>query len=166
MSIIDSLQSIATGNFGFNVKETMTGYHEFEPGMGPKGKHRFEFIINWGPNDIKSFLNPIDENFLVNDISGKINVCGLGTGDCFGRLKLKYFKNNSIKYDFKFNLGSTQYKYVGEKVNIRPWNLLTSHTTCFGTITEVVTGKLVSRSVTYFKLRTILAFLASFRLVI
>ena len=51
-----------------------------------------------------------------------------------------------------------------QKRNIKPWNLPVSHTTCYGELTEAKSGKLVSRSVTYFRLKTLPSFLWSFRL--
>jgi hypothetical protein len=39
-----------------------------------------------------------------------------------------------------------------------------SHTTCYGVLTEAASGKLVSKSVTHFRLATAPAFLASLRL--
>jgi hypothetical protein len=52
---------------------------------------------------------------------------------------------------------------VGEKVNIKLWNLPVSHTTCVGRVTELESGKLISTSVTIFRMRTLPAFLGSFR---
>ncbi len=55
------------------------------------------------------------------------------------------------------------YQYVGQKVDIRPWNLPWSHTRCFGHLTRADTGELVSTSLTRFRLRSAPRFLASLR---
>ena len=52
---------------------------------------------------------------------------------------------------------------VARKDHIKPWNLPVSHTTCFGTLTEADGGKLVSRSVTFFRLQHWAKFAATFR---
>ena len=66
-------------------------------------------------------------------------------------------------FDFKGKNG-TPYRYLGEKVNIKPWNLHRTHTTCYGTITDLNSSKDISKSILYFRFRTIPAFLKSFRL--
>ncbi|MGC8928886.1 MAG: hypothetical protein ACP5QK_13325, partial [Myxococcota bacterium] len=65
---------------------------------------------------------------------------------------------------FEFEVNGKRYLYIGEKVNIKPWNLPVSHTTCFGTIVERETNRLISRSVVFFRYSTIPSFLLSFRL--
>jgi hypothetical protein len=100
-----------------------------------------------------------------NQLSGWITVGGLcERAPCEGHLELKYFSEHKIRYLFRFGADGHQYAYVGEKVNIMPWNLPTSHTTCFGRITAADTGKLISTSVVFFELRTIVSFTRSFRL--
>ena len=76
----------------------------------------------------------------------------------------QYFKDHIIRYSFDFTVNYINYGFVGEKVNILPWNILTSHTTCFGRLVEKDTGKLISTSVTFFKLSKMLSFLSSIRL--
>jgi len=83
--------------------------------------------------------------------------------DACNALELAYFTEGKIRYTFDFSAKGKMYRYVGEKVNIRPWNLPVSHTTCFGTLVEKESGRLVSRSVTFFKLHTTPAFMASLR---
>jgi hypothetical protein len=53
---------------------------------------------------------------------------------------------------------------VGEKVNLRPWNLHKTHTTCYGTITNLKTNQEISKSIVYFKFETVPEFMTSFRL--
>ena len=54
---------------------------------------------------------------------------------------------------FGFDVAGTTYRYVGEKTNLRLWNLAVTHTTCYGVVTERRTGKLVSTGTTLFHLR-------------
>lgn len=151
---------------GFTIHETMTGTHQFHP-YGVEN-HFMEFTLDWGPSSFGDWLTPSSGSspVLAQACSGYISVDGLVChAPCYGTLVLDYFGDHKLRYELHFqdNLGH-QYTYCGEKVNIQPWNLLTSHTTCFGTITEDRSGYLVSRSVLRFKLRTIPAFLWSFRL--
>jgi hypothetical protein len=81
---------------------------------------------------------------------------------CKGTLSLEYGKQR-IRYRFDFEAGGKLYRFSGDKVNIRPWNLGTSHTTCFGTLVELDSGRLVSTSVTEFRLRDLPGFLTSLR---
>ena len=149
---------------GFSMDEVMTGTHEFLPGAGPPGTLPFEFRVRWGTSDMGEFLDPRGKNFMVNDMEGTVTVGGLCEDvRCSGTLELRYFKDQKIRYAFEFSVDGATYRFVGEKVNILPWNLATSHTTCFGTLTDG-TGQLLSRSLTFFRLRTAPAFLASFRL--
>ena len=149
---------------GFSMDETMTGTHEFVAGAGPAGTHAFEFKVQWGAQDMGEFLNPLGERFMVSDMEGTVTVGGLCEEvPCRGTLELRYLIDKKIRYTFDFDVEGAPYRFVGEKVNILPWNLPTSHTTCFGTLTDG-DGQLISRSLTFFRLRTAPAFLASFRL--
>lgn len=157
---------INEGRIGFQMDEIMSGEHEFEPGMGPEGKHAFEFCVTWGPEDISSWINPQSENFMTQPLQGTITAGGLcNHAPCRGTLKLAYFSEHKIRYIFDFKAKGTDYQFIGEKVNIKPWNLPVSHTTCFGTVVEKETNKLVSRSVTFFRMRTAPAFMTSFRII-
>ncbi|TRO55062.1 hypothetical protein E2P64_07865 [Candidatus Bathyarchaeota archaeon] len=87
------------------------------------------------------------------------------TSPCSGHLVIDYFDSHTITYIFDFyDRKYGKLLYVGEKVNIKPWNLLVSHTTCFGTVTRHKDDALISRTVAFFKFRTIPKFLTSFRL--
>ena len=151
--------------FGFKMDEVMSGNHEFEPGCGPCGRLPFEFTVAWGPEHIWPWANPGSDRFLTQPLAGTVTVGGLCDSAVFeGELQLRYFTDRKIRYRFEFLAHGVTYRFVGEKVNILPWNLPTSHTTCFGVVTEKETGKLISRSVTYFRLATAPSFLASLRL--
>jgi hypothetical protein len=156
---------VSEGRVGFAMDEVMTGTHEFEPKFGPPGKRKMEFRVTWGPKRLDEWINPSGERFLLNDMEGTVTVDGLCYfTPCRGNLALRYFKDHTIRYTFEFAVDDDEYLYVGEKVHIYPWNLLWSHTTCFGRITKKETGELVSTSVTHFRLRTSLDFMASMRL--
>ena len=163
--IDDLVAMVRERRLGFAVDEVMSGYHSFEPGFGPAGRLPMEFRVTWGTKSLRRYLDPKGDRFLVNNLEGRVSIdCLCRDVPCDGTLELKYFSEQVIRYTFAFEIDGKAYRYVGEKVNIRPWNLPVSHTTCFGTLVEAETGKLVSRSVTRFRLRTFPAFLASFRL--
>ena len=157
---------LGKGTVGFTMNETMSGEHQFEKSYNIDGKHPFEFNLTWGPTDLLEWGNPHSDNFLVQPAKGYVTVGGIGSNiPCEGTFELKYFKDNKIIYNFDFEKDGVKYNYVGEKVNIKLWNLATSHTTCFGVLTEKETGKLVSKSITYFKLKTTFDFIKSFRII-
>jgi hypothetical protein len=166
MKIIDKFVNIIVEKkVGFSMDEVMKGTHTFEPGMGPEGKFYLGFKVNWGTKDLFKWLNPFDKNFLTHQLEGNITVAGLcEEAECSGTLKLAYFTEKSIRYTIYFSANGKDYKYIGEKVNILPWNLPVSHTTCFGVLIEKDSGKLVSRSVVYFNLLSIPSFLWSFKI--
>ncbi len=158
-------QMVSEGRVGFAMDEVMTGTHEFEPKFGPQGKRPMEFRVTWGPKHLREWANPASERFMLNDMEGTVTVDGLCYfTPCCGSLALRYFKDQTIRYTFEFTVDDEVYVYVGEKVHIYPWNLFWSHTTCFGRITKKETGELVSTSVTHFRFRTSLDFMASMRL--
>ena len=149
---------------GFRMTEVMTGQHEFAHGQGPEGERFMEFVVDWGTRDLKAWLDPSNACFMFNELSGVVTIEGLcDNSPCSGSLELLYFTEASIRYTFYFQTYDMLYKYVGQKTNIKPWNLPWSHTTCQGILTRLDTGKVVSTSVTHFRLRTIPAFLRSFR---
>jgi hypothetical protein len=156
---------VSERRLGFLVNETMTGTHEFEPGAGEPGQKFMEFRAIWGPKHVAEFMNPVSGKFFYNDMTGTVTIEGLCDDAPFvGSLELLYFTEAKIRYTFTFEANGTEYLYIGEKIDIRPWNLHRTHTTCFGTLSERDTGRLVSKSVLYFKLKTVPAFVASVRL--
>jgi hypothetical protein len=153
------------GRVGFRMDEVMSGDHAFEPGCGPEGRWPMSFAVTWGPDDLRAWIDPGSGEFLTQPLEGTVTVGGLcDDAPCRGRLELRYFDEHALRYTFEFSASGVRYRFVGEKVNIKPWNLPVSHTTCYGVLTELDTGRLVSRSVTHFRFRTIPAFLASLRL--
>lgn len=166
MTLLSELRAkLDPRRIGYTIDEVMTGTHQFEPGFGPAGRRFMEFRVTWGSERALGTLDPRSDGFLVHDLVGTVTVDGLcRAAPCEGHLELRYFADQRIRYVFEFSAAGNAYRYVGEKVNILPWNLAWSHTTCFGRLTEVATGKLVSTSVTHFRLRTMPAFLKSFRL--
>ena len=120
--------------------------------------------MTWGTDDLVRWLDHRSGTFLTQDLEGTVTVGGLcEAAPCKGRLELRYFDEHVLRYRFEFEVDGIRYRYVGEKVNIQPWNLPVSHTTCFGVVTELETGRLISRSVTHFRLSTIPGFLRSLR---
>jgi hypothetical protein len=163
----EMIGKLAKGEFGFKMDEVMTGFHEFEAGAGPTGLRPMEFKVTWGTERLGPWLNPTSGKFMTNDLEGTVSIDGLcADSPCKGRLELRYFDQRRIRYVFDFEVGGVAYQYVGEKVNILPWNLAVSHTTCFGRVTEVKSGKLVSSSVVFFRFSTVPKFVSSLRLAI
>jgi len=151
------------GRLGFRMDEVMSGEHWFEPGCGPTGTHPFEFRVTWGP---KSFRHWLDKSSygLVSDLCGTVHAAGLCDGaPCEGSLEMRYFDEHKIRYTFDFEVEKQRYHFIGEKMNIRPWNLPYSHTTCFGTLIETDSGKLISRSLTHFRVLSAPSFVRSLR---
>jgi len=150
---------------GFLGDEVMTGWHRFEPGFGPPGRHFFEFRVTWGTKHLGRWLDPTGDEFMINDMHGTFTATGLcEDAPCEGILELKYFDEHLLRYVLDFEADGRPHRFVGEKVNIRPWNLPVSHTTCFGRITESDGNRLVSTAECYFRFRTAPRFAASFRL--
>lgn len=153
------------GRIGFKMDEVMTGTHKFEPEFGASEERFIEFRGSWGPESVSEWINPFGDEFMKQPLEGTVTIEGLcQDAPMKGMLELNYFSEARIRYSFDFEVDGKAYRYVGEKVNIKLWNLPTSHTTCFGTVVEKDSGKLVSKSVTYFKVKKALSFLASFRL--
>ena len=75
-----------------------------------------------------------------------------------------FYVGPELEYFYFRDDQGTPYRYIGEKVNLRPWNLHKTHTTCYGTIVNLKNNKEVSKSIVYFKFETTPEFMASFRL--
>lgn len=149
----------------FYTNEVMEGTHDFEYEVMSKSSRPMWFDVNWGADSVKDFLNPFGDKFLTAKLNGYITVDGLcDRAECKGILALRYFADAKIIYNFTFSVNGIEYRFIGQKVNIKPWNILTSHTTCFGTLKEMYSDKLISTSTTFFKCRNILSLLTSFRI--
>lgn len=148
---------------GFQITEKMEGYHRFMSDPFEKQRH-MEFSANWGTADIASWLDPDNGLFGINLLNGTVTIEGLCENAAMsGTLLLKYLDNNSIVYLFSFIVDNKDvYTYVGEKVNIKLWNLLTSHTTCHGILLDK-NNKVVSTSTTFFKLKNLFSLLKSLK---
>jgi NAD(P)-dependent dehydrogenase (short-subunit alcohol dehydrogenase family) len=150
-----------SGARGFRVDEEMTGYHELEPGFGTPGRRPMSFRVSWGADDIGAWLRRGATTEPLR-LDGRVAVDGLvEDAACSGTLELRYGEGR-IRYAFDFAAHGRRYHFVGEKVNIKPWNLPTSHTTCFGRLTDD-DGRLVSTSVLLFRLERLPALVKSFR---
>lgn len=161
------IRMIREKRLGFQFDEVMSGDHEFESGCGPVGKKKMEFRVTWGPRHFFQWINPFCKKFLVANLEGRVDVEGLcDSVPCRGTLELKYFTERKLRYTFNFEIEGKKYLYIGEKVNLWPWNLHKTHTTCYGKLTETEEdgSKLISQSVTHFRFRTLFQFIFSFRL--
>lgn len=156
---------------GFRAQELMSGWHRFEPGQGPEGRRGLSFRVTWGTDDLRPWLRWGAESFMRNTLQGTLDADGLGWGlPCEGALLLRYLDEHLLRYnlDFQARVGQEEaprrLQLVGEKVDIQAWNLPVSHTTCFVRIVDPSEGRLISTGVVFFRLRTLGAFLGSFRL--
>jgi hypothetical protein len=160
----DVMQRLKDG-VGFKIDEVMSGEHQLEAAFGAPKPQPLEFRVTWGTTNLARWVMPGSAEFMTSPLEGTITAGGLcHEAPCKGTLELRYFDEHKIRYAFEFEVSGKRYGFVGEKVNIWPWNLPYSHTTCFGRLTEVETGKLVSTSVTHFRAVSAPAFLLSFRL--
>ena len=153
-------------NSGFSINETMSGKHKFyKPSSNIIDVEQdIKFNIFWGNDSIKNFFDSKHPKYMEARLTGTIDVKGLcENSPCKGKLILDYFNRHTIRYDFDFYNNNLNYKFIGEKINIRPWNILTSHTTCFGVIIDS-NGSLISVCKMFFDLKTIPEFIYSFRL--
>lgn len=164
--MFDAIKMLSEGRIGFTINEVMSGIHNFIDGPDRNVDYPLEFRVTWGNRNLLTrFLNPFDKMFMTAPMEGEVTVGGLvENAKCTGRLELRYFTEAKIRYIFDFeDKNGKKYNFIGEKINIKPWNLYWSHTTCYGTLKEADTGKEVSRSITYFRLVTIPAFLWSLK---
>jgi hypothetical protein len=144
----------------------MTGTHEFVGKAGPKGEFPFSFELDWGTDDLLAFINPLSGQSYTAQATGVVRMGEfVDEAPCDGTLEFCYFTEAKIRYRFTFSVNRKEYEYIGEKVEIRPWNLHRTHTTCYGMVYDSKNRKEISRSLTYFKLETLPSFLTSFCLV-
>jgi hypothetical protein len=161
---------LAQRRVGFRIEETMEGTHrylrDFPPGeMAAGSEHPLSFVATWGNAHLQRFLNPTGGEFLLSELEGRISAGGLCDGAPMqGSLELRYLKDASLRYIFEFSAHGCRFRYQGEKRQIRPWNLHRSHTTCYGTITELESGEDLSDSVVHFNLKGLSSFFGSLRL--
>jgi|GEM_PF-490473 len=166
-SLVTTLMEVAANPVGFAMDETMAGTHPCVEAGQPGRDLPMSFTLNWGTKDLRTFLDPRSkETFCTADAKGHVSIAGLVEGaDCTGTLELRYFPEAKIRYKFSFKgKRGKKFHYVGEKINLRPWNLHRTHTTCYGTLYATRTGQEVSKSITYFRFSMLPAFLMSFRL--
>lgn len=162
-NMLTSLSNGAFGNLGFQMEEVMSGEHEFV--QGKKGKLPMEFKVVWGAESLTDWANPFNEDFMCNTLEGTVTVGGLcENAPCTGRLELKYFTEQKIRYTFDFEVDGEEYQFIGEKRDIYPWNLPYSHTCCFGELRKAGSDKVISNSITHFHWDTLPQFLGSFEL--
>ena len=158
------------GRIGFKADEVMKGSHRLLVDL-PEGKAKagdelpFSFKITWGNPLLMSFLSPLSQEHGVAPLEGWVTVGGIiGEAPIRGAMELRYLKDATIRYVFEFVARGRRYSFSGEKRDIRPWNLHRTHTLCRGSLTELSSGQRVSEVTVRFALRTLPAFLTSFRL--
>jgi hypothetical protein len=151
---------------GFQVHETLDGLHEFVAREGPPGEFPFSFELDWGPESLMDFLNPVARDaFFIARSRGVIRVGELAQeADCRGTLEFRCFSEAKIRYRLYFSVENARYEYIGEKIGLRPWNLHKTLSTCYGVLYELETGKEVSRSRSSFRISRVPSFLYSFTL--
>jgi hypothetical protein len=166
----DLVGMLARRRVGFRIEEKMKGTHRFlrnfAPGNVKAGVELpFAFSARWGNQRLPSYLRPGSGDFLRAEMEGSVTAGGLCLdAPLSGALELRYFKDATVRYEFEFEAHGIRMRYEGEKRGIRPWNLHRSHTTCYGTVTEVESNEPLSDSVVYFELGALPGFLASLRL--
>jgi len=160
---------------GFKISETMSGTHAF---VGDYENCKINlplyFKIDWSyKNTLECLKRLVTMKPVTFEVKGRFFAEGLCDEiDCVGGMHLDYFGNHTISYCLEmrnpsysrvssFEKINEHYFFIGDKINIKPWNLLTSHTTCYGIITNGK-GELISKCKVFFKLRTLPAMLASF----
>lgn len=148
--------------YGFYMTEKMVGhFSRVYSDWGTDNWVPMKFNATWGTEDISGVMS--EEGNFKFLLTGDITIKGLCRGaPLCGWLFLNYLTDGMLKYTFNFEANHRQLTFVGRKVNINPWNILTSHTTCVGAV-YALEGSLMGHSVTYFQLRDVLRFLASFR---
>lgn len=157
-------KKILSGSVGFSVEETMSGHHRFVDGKGPPGQHPMEFNVRWGPSSIISWINPFGDKFLRHPLSGTVTVGGLCEDEPVrGYMELRYLTEQKIRYAFNFNVDEVPYRFYGEKRNLRPYNLHRTHTTLYGSLTNLDADEVLSESTLFFYLSTLPSMLTSFR---
>ena len=172
MGFINSFMGgLVRGQIGFATRETMKGKHrylrDFAPGKVKEGTQLpFSFSVDWGhPHLFTEFINPLSDTFMVAPMEGMVRAGGLtGEAPLHGTLHLRYHIDATLKYAFEFEAQGRTLRYEGEKRGLRPWNLHRTHTTCYGTLTDLSDNTILSESVVHFDLKTLPRFLMNFRI--
>lgn len=151
---------------GFEFTEVMEGYH-YMPAV-KKESMPLKFTLKWGTENLKDTLNPNSNRYLQFAAAGILEADGIVTGGTrtFGLIHLNY-PENIIQYMLQFKSAErppvNDYVLVGEKMNIKWYNLPYSHTTCYTTIVNGA-DQLISRGVAFFKMKNALSFIKSFKI--
>jgi hypothetical protein len=159
---------------GFRARETMRGTHRFlenfdagdgSPTARAGAEHPFEFSVSWGHPNLVRFANPLSNDFCCAVAEGTLSAGGIcEAAPATGLLEFRYLSESLIRYTLDFEARSKQFHYVGEKRELRPWNLHRTHVTCYGTLMMGGSEKPVSHSVVQFSLSDLPSFLRSFHL--
>jgi len=151
---------------GFKTNEIMVGTHHFIVEGMPEGEFPMYFHISWGNKSLLRWLNPLGGEFLLNKAEGHITVGNLvEKADCYGSLELLYFTERKIRYILDFrDRNERPYRYIGEKINLWPWNLYKTHFICYGQIKDIEQNRIISKSKLYFPYREIASFILSTKL--
>lgn len=158
---------------GFRMDETMRGTHrlvkDYQPEGGaliPAGSEMpFEFSCSWGHPNLVDYFNPLGNDFCSALLTGTVTIGGVcDRAPMRGSLEFRYLTESLIRYAFEFEVAERRYSFVGEKRDIRPWNLHRTHTTCFGTVTDIEDGTKLCDAVVHFDLKELPTFVSSLRL--
>ena len=167
----DLLRSLGGRSLGFTMEERMSGTHrfrrDFPAGGVTAGEERpLELRARWGHPRLLGFLSPGSEEFLTAELAGTLEAGGLcRAAPIRGTLELRYFVDATIRYRFELRGDDgVAYRFLGEKREIRPWNLHRTHTICRGTIERAEDGETLSDVTVRFDLAELPSFLSSFRL--
>lgn len=166
----DLLRLLGERSIGFRMEERMEGTHRYrrafpESGVQAGEEHPLELRARWGHPRLRGFLSPGSDDFLTAELEGTVSAGGLcQDAPIRGALELRYFIDATIRYRFEFQGTGGGFSFLGEKRELRPWNLHRTHTVCYGTIRRLGDGETLSEATLRFDLAQLPAFLASFRL--
>lgn len=153
----------------FQITEKLTGNCLIRNCIDYSNKN-IELNLTWGSN-IDSIIPYYKQSkeFIFKIIKGTIKVENLFDGNilnCIGIITIDYLHNHDIGYCLWFEYKNKPYRFSGKKVNIRWYNLPTSHTTCCYNICCIDDSaqELIAEGTVYFKLNSIIPFLKSFKI--
>lgn len=161
----DFLRMIEEKRVGFKMDEVMEGTHRLKDGPLARVALPMSFRASWGSKNLGKFLFDFFRGRpAACELSGTANIEGLcQNAEVKGKLEFRYLVDATLRYEFEFYADGKPHLFVGDKENIRPWNLRRTHTTCHGIILDQSTHMIISISVVYFDPRTLPRFLASLR---